>query len=87
MRLVLAPAFSDKALRQQEPLIQGVVNDLIARLKGIRETNEVTDLVKLFHFTLLFFDKSFGCLVNGEYHPWVCIIFESFRVAVLVALI
>lgn len=93
MQRVLAPAFSDKALRQQEPLIQGVVNDLIARLKGSCEQGESTDLVKLFHFTLfdltalLFLGKSFGCLVNGEYHPWVGIIFESFRVAVLVALI
>lgn len=93
MRRVLAPAFSDKALRQQEPLVQGVVDNLISRLKGSCDKNEAADLVKLFHFTLfdltglLFFGKSFGCLVNGEYHPWVGIIFESFRAAVWVALI
>ncbi|QDS77051.1 hypothetical protein FKW77_006788 [Venturia effusa] len=93
MRRALAPAFSDKALRQQEPMVQGVVDDFIARLKGSYEKNEATDLVKLFHFTLfdltglLFFGESFGCLTSGEYHPWVGIIFSSFRVAVLVSLI
>ncbi|KAE9977114.1 hypothetical protein EG328_001167 [Venturia inaequalis] len=93
MRRVLAPAFSDKGLRLQEPVVQGIVDDLIIRLKGSCEKDEATDLVKLFHFTLfdltglLFFGKTFGCLAHGEYHPWVGIIFESFRTAVIVSLI
>lgn len=74
-------------------MVQGVVDNLITRLQGSCEKEAAIDLVKLFHFTLfdltglLFFGKTFGCLGSGEYHPWVGIIFESFRVAVFISLI
>jgi cytochrome P450 len=92
-RRVLGIAFSDKALREQEPLIQGIVGLLVDRLRGYSEKGETTNLVDLFHFTLfdltglLLFGKSFNCLVNGEYHPWVGIIFESFQLSMSVSAI
>ena len=51
-RKIFTPAFSDRALKQQEPLFLKYTNQLVAKLKeGIKEDLEKkTDMVRLYNF-------------------------------------
>ena len=88
-RRLLAHAFSERALRQQEELILSYVELLISRLRGLTaspETN-VVDLVKWFNYTTfdivgdLSLGETFGCLAESRYHGWVEILFAQFKLA------
>ena len=93
MRRLLAHAFSDKVLRQQEPIFQSYVNLLVRRLheKVSTSASLVTaiDIGKWYDFTTfditgdLSFGESFHCLEESTYHPWVSILFSSFKAAAL----
>ncbi|KAL6233103.1 hypothetical protein BDW75DRAFT_252217 [Aspergillus navahoensis] len=84
-RRALSHAFSAKALQEQEPLIQGYVDKLISRLKGVAESGRADDLVKWFNLTTfdligdLAFGEPFGGLESAEYHHWVSTIFQSVK--------
>jgi cytochrome P450 len=74
MRRAVARAFTDKALRVHEPLVNEVVNLCIDQL-ALREGQTL----ELQHwFTLISFDvitdlamgESFGSVLKGERHPW-----------------
>jgi cytochrome P450 len=84
-RRSMAPAFSDRALREQEPLITKYVDLLVARLGKAAESEEATDMVGWYNcatFDLvgdLAFGEPFGCLEEGRYHPWVKMIFDSLK--------
>ena len=87
MRRLLAHAFSDKALREQLPLIQSYVDLLIQKL---RETNgHPTDIVSWYNFTTfdlvgdLAFGEPFDCLKDSDYKPWVSLIMESIKISAL----
>lgn len=92
-RRLLAYAFSDKALRQQEPLLQTYVDLLIKRLHEKTDASvtgtAVVDIVEWFNFTTfdiigdLSFGESFHCLEEAQYHPWVSILFSHFKAASL----
>ena len=79
MRKLLSHAFSDAALRQQEPIMaeyfELLVNQLKKRIDG-EEKGEV-DLKKWYNFLTfdiigdLCFGESFGALESGEYHKWM----------------
>jgi cytochrome P450 len=86
LRRVLAPAFSDRAIREQETLIQAHVNLLIKGLKGLAQNSETkgnADLSTWLNWATfditgdLAFGEPFGCLEEGKYHPWVALVFES----------
>ncbi len=87
VRRLISPAFSERAMREQEPLIMGYIDLLIQRLKarsqGLME-GEV-DLVRWYNFTTfdiigdLAFGQPFGSLESGEYHFWVLNLFRSIR--------
>ena len=93
MRRLLAHGFSEKALRAQEPLLQSYVDLLIAQLR--KRTSESVnhqanvDIVQWFNFTTfdiagdLTFGESFHCLEEANYHPWVAILFLSFKAITL----
>lgn len=78
MRRLLSHAFSDKALREQESLIQSHVHELISGLtKSIQgSSNGKIDLADWYHWTTfdvigdLSFGESFNCLRDTMYHPW-----------------
>ncbi|RFU80503.1 cytochrome p450 monooxygenase [Trichoderma arundinaceum] len=91
MRRVIAPAFSDKALREQDSLIQGYVGLFIQRLheQGETEAKGKVDIVRWYnYFTFdiiadMTFGEPFYCLRDSDYHPWVEMVFTSVRAITL----
>jgi cytochrome P450 len=86
-RRLLAHAFSDKALRSQEPLLLSYVDLLIKRLYEVGNGgNSPLDMVKWYNFTTfdligeLSFGESFHCLENSAYHPWVSMMFDGIKI-------
>ncbi|CEO60361.1 hypothetical protein PMG11_04990 [Penicillium brasilianum] len=89
-RRLLSHAFSEKALRDQEGLIQSYVDLLVERLNGeIAASRETVDMTQWFNFTTfdiigdLAFGEPFDCLRESQYHPWVKMVFVSTKVAAL----
>lgn len=89
-RRLLSHAFSEKALRDQESLIQSYVDMLIERLNGeVTASRETVDMSQWFNFTTfdiigdLAFGEPFDCLRESQYHPWVKMVFVSAKVLVL----
>ncbi|KNG49528.1 cytochrome p450 protein [Stemphylium lycopersici] len=87
-RKIFTPAFSDRALKQQEPLFLKYIDKLVARLRESiqMDPNAKLDLVQLYNFTTfdIMGDLTFGeplhMLDNAEYDPWVKQIFGSLKV-------
>ncbi|KAI9725830.1 MAG: hypothetical protein M1828_002459 [Chrysothrix sp. TS-e1954] len=86
-RSTINHAFSDKALKDQEPLIRGYV-DLL--LKKLQETTDDAfsppiDLVRWFEFVAfdiigdLAFSTHFDCLESSDHHPWVLLLMDFFK--------
>ena len=86
-RRQLSQAFSEVAMYQQEVYIKRYINLLIEQLSRLTEEGKIVDLVQWFNFTSfdiigeLTFAESFDCLSNGEYHPWITLIFTSIKAA------
>ncbi|KAF1963159.1 isotrichodermin C-15 hydroxylase [Byssothecium circinans] len=92
LRRVMAHGFSEKALRDQEPLIQSLVDLFIAQLlKKINDTSVrgKVDISAWSNWAIfdiigeLGFGEGFGCLEQGSYHPWVALIFNSVKGATI----
>ncbi|KAJ6441498.1 isotrichodermin C-15 hydroxylase [Purpureocillium lavendulum] len=87
MRKMIAPAFSDKVLREQESMVQDYVELFILRLheQADGESKGLVDMVKWFNFFTfdiiadMTFGESFNCLRDSDYHPWVRMLFKSVR--------
>jgi cytochrome P450 len=83
MRRTLAHAFSEKALRNQEDVMQKYIDTFITKLGELATRRETLDIVSWYNFTTfdligdLAFGEPFGCLESGGYHAWVSMIFES----------
>ncbi|KAI1327216.1 cytochrome P450 [Xylariaceae sp. FL0255] len=77
MRRAMLPAFSDKALLQQEPLIRVYVDLLIQKLRDQSETGQPTDMVKWYNLTTfdLIADLAYGTslqgLEKGKSNKWI----------------
>ncbi|GME66093.1 Cytochrome p450 protein [Neofusicoccum parvum] len=75
VRRIFAHAFSDKALKEQEPIFVRYVDQLVATMR--RSVDQEQDLVKLFTCTTfdimgdLTFGEPLGLLDNAKYSPWV----------------
>lgn len=85
-RRVLAHAFSDKALREQEPLLHLYVDLLISKLQEESQArNGVVDLVDWYRYTTfdiiadLCFGESFHNLENKAEHTWISIIHPAMK--------
>lgn len=86
-RQALSPAFSEKALRGQEPLITSHVDQLVTQLeRHIKHTeNEVLDMRKWMEYVTfdiigeLALNTHFDCLQNSNYSPWVTILTRFFK--------
>lgn len=98
MRTVLNYAFTEKALKSQEPIIQTYVQLMVDRLretvdaqernKGEGATVNILDWYNFFFFDVvgdLGFGESFGCLRDGAYHTWVSMVFQYMKGLTLAA--
>jgi hypothetical protein len=76
-RRLLAPAFSEKGLREQEPLMKGYVGLLIDRLSDQARQGNTVDLVEWFNIVTfdiigdLAFGDPFNSLRDNNLHPWI----------------
>ncbi|GAP85068.1 putative averantin oxidoreductase [Rosellinia necatrix] len=83
IRKLLAPGFSDKSLREQEPVLQEYIDTLFRRLHEECGNGErPIDIVGWYNYLLfdfigyLTFGESFNCLTTGTLHTWVGIFFS-----------
>ncbi|KAI0392849.1 putative cytochrome P450 monooxygenase [Xylariaceae sp. FL0594] len=87
LRRQLAHGFSDRSMREQEPLIGSYVNLLIKRLREVTtaEGGAVQNMCAWYNYTTfdiigdLSFgvDGGFGCLEKSAYHPWIKIMSDT----------
>lgn len=72
---LLTHAFSERALRDQEPLIMSYIDLFIRRLRGYANREEKVNLEEWLNFLTsdivgdLAFGTPFGCLEGSKYHP------------------
>ena len=97
MRKIFAPAFTDKALKSQEPLIQYYVDLLIRRLRDIATAPgtdpkgtriNIVDWINYVTFDVisdLAFGESFHCLEDQKYHQWVWTFFAYIKSLIIVS--
>lgn len=87
MRRLQNPAFSDKALRQQEPVIERYTSLMIHKLHGEAAGGNETsvDIMSWYHFLMfdligdLAFGEPFYCLRDAQWHWWLRAVFEIFQ--------
>ena len=85
MRKLLSHAFSDRALREQEPLLQIHVDELLAKLREQAAGEETVDIKRWVRFAAFdmigdfSFGRSFDCLPHGRFAPFVENIAHSFK--------
>lgn len=82
---LLTNAFSERALREQEPIISSYIDTFIIRLQEFADREESVNLEEWLNFLTfdiigdLAFGEPFGCLEGSGYHPWVAAIFQSIK--------
>lgn len=87
MRRLQNPAFSDKALRQQESVIERYTSLMIHKMHGEVTSGEKTsvDIMSWYHFLMfdliadLAFGEPFYCLRDQEWHWWLRATFDIFQ--------
>lgn len=85
-RRLIAHAFSDAALYEQEDIIKSYVDLLMRRLEEHSVQGKSLDMVKWYNYTTfdiisdLAFNDSFGSLESSVMHPWVSMIFDFIKV-------
>ncbi|KAF2274864.1 cytochrome P450 [Westerdykella ornata] len=95
MRRKMEPGFTERAVGQQEEIVQGFVGLLMQKLKGKCEESDdgsaAVDVVKWFTFvtmdiiTDLSFGESFHLLEKEELDDWVGVVVNSMRVFTIMA--
>jgi cytochrome P450 len=84
LRRVFSPAFSEKAMKAQEPLFQKYADLMVLRAREATTTN----LTKLFNYAAfdimadLAFGESLGILENGKHSAWLETVFQTLRVGI-----
>lgn len=86
-RRVFSHAFSDRALKEQEPLFMQYLNLLVQKLneKVAADPSAEINMVNMLNFTTfdimadLTFGAPLGMLAKSEYHPWVSLVFSSLK--------
>lgn len=91
LRRAFSSAFTEKALRQQEPLFQKYAGLMVAKLDATG--GRPLDLAKMFNFVTfdsmadLTFGEPLGLLETGAYTDWVASVFASVSVMPLLFLL
>jgi cytochrome P450 len=89
-RKAMEPAFTEKSVRMQEPIIQQNVELFISQLSKLASVDPagaVVDIVQWFAYIAfdlvgdLGFGEPFGSLEASELHPWIGLIFSSIKAA------
>lgn len=91
-RRLLAPAFTKKALKDQECLIQGYADTMICKLRAQidRDSLRHVDILSWMNYTAfditgdLMFGESFDCLKDTQLHPWIHLLFNSIKTVAIV---
>ena len=85
-RKLLAHAFSEKALKEQEGILVSYVDLLVEKLHGqIKNGQSTVDMVGWYNHTTFdvigdfTYGESFHSLESGGYHPWVWAIFQGVK--------
>lgn len=84
-RRLLSHAFSEKALRDQEPVLKYYVDLFVVKLTHKARAGEPLDIVNWFNYATfdligdLAYGESFGCLEREDYHPWISMIFAGVK--------
>ncbi|KAI0125397.1 cytochrome P450 3A17 [Xylariales sp. AK1849] len=84
-RRLLAHAFSNAALAEQEGYIKQYIDLLMKQLRSNMELGKPVDIARWYNYTTfdiigeLAFADPFHSLANSEYHPWVALIFSSIK--------
>lgn len=86
VRNLFSPAFSERALKQQEPLFRKYVDLLMYKISEVGEDGKIpVEMTQLLNFTTfdimaeLCFGQPLGLLARNEYSPWVKSIFGSIK--------
>ncbi|KAI0468198.1 averantin oxidoreductase [Xylaria cf. heliscus] len=86
IRKLLAHGFSEKSLRDQEPILKEYADTLFRRLhEECRNGEQAIDIMSWYNYLLfdfigfLTFGESFNCLTTGTLHTWVGIFFSLAR--------
>jgi len=89
IRRTIAPAFTPRALKQQESLLQTGVALLIQRFhektQNVHGISEPFDIIPWFNFTAfdifgdIGYGETFHCLETSDYHPFVGLIIDSIK--------
>ena len=85
MGRLISHVFSDKALRDQEPIMQSYTNLLMTRLHEVCRAGNAINIKQWYHWALfglfgdLRYGESFSCQRDGKSHPWIDIISESIQ--------
>ncbi|KAK2603870.1 hypothetical protein QQS21_003905 [Conoideocrella luteorostrata] len=97
MRKYLGNSFTDTALIDQRPTIEGYADLFISRLRDMSTAPEtggkgalvdMTDWINFFTVDVigdLAFGEPFGCLQTSDYHPWVRTLFNFLKGMVFAA--
>ena len=89
MRRILAFAFSEKALREQEPILRDYVDLLIRKLREESQGGKLVDIVNWYNYTTfdiigdLCFGESFHNLDNKGEHPWISGVLKAVKIGML----
>ncbi|KAK4955890.1 hypothetical protein LTR10_006829 [Elasticomyces elasticus] len=91
-RRLLAHAFSEKGLQEQQPQIKYFVDLLIDRLGEFAKSGGELDMVQWYNMTLfdligdLAWGETFHCLRDRRVHEWIPMVYESVRFVILRAI-
>lgn len=89
-RRAMHPAFTEKAVRMHEPIIQSHVRLFISMLDKLASSDSRGGIVKILRWVSfvvfggienLGFGEPFGCLESSEHHPWCSMIFTFLKAA------
>ncbi|CAI7657824.1 unnamed protein product [Penicillium viridicatum] len=89
LRRQMAHGFSEKAMRDQEPMIRGYVDILLDRLHGFCESNTPVILSDWYNYATfdiigdLAFGEPFGCLQGSNLDGWIRGIFDAGRLGII----
>ncbi|KAI0399852.1 cytochrome P450 [Xylaria palmicola] len=89
LRRALAPAFSEKALKAQEPLLQKYAGLVIARSRAAAEL-DLSELLNFATFDIMAdfaFGESLHMLEKNQYCEWVEKVFNSIRILPFIQMI
>jgi cytochrome P450 len=85
-RRLISAAFSDKSLREQEPLLRQYVDTLVSKLSEMSKAeDDKVNIVDWYNFTTfdIMADLTFGeplhLLDKGDYSTWVRALFSAFK--------